>query len=95
MSRNVSTACLLLSVLLSAPHTAVADAVTTWNATAGAAAVAACISPVELTNPLHESRLYAIAHVAHSSRSHTRHAAGRREAVPEVQRASWPLITRE
>ena len=64
MSRHVSTVCLSLSVLLSAPHTALADAVTTWNANAGAAAIAACISPVELANPLHESRLYAIAHVA-------------------------------
>ena len=64
MSRNVSTVCLSLSLLLSAPQTALADAVTTWNANAGEAAIAACISPVELANPLHESRLYAIAHVA-------------------------------
>jgi hypothetical protein len=64
MSRNVSAVCLSLSVLLSAPHSALGDAVTTWNADAGAAAIAACISPVELANPLHEARLYAIAHVA-------------------------------
>ena len=64
MSKGVSTVCLSLWVLLSAPHSALADAVTTWNANAGAAAIAACISPVELANPLHESRLYAIAHLA-------------------------------
>jgi hypothetical protein len=64
MSRKVSTVSLWLSVLLSASNSAFADAVTTWNANAGAAAIAACISPVELANPLHESRLYAIAHVA-------------------------------
>jgi hypothetical protein len=39
-----------------------ADAVTDWNANAGAAAVAACISPND--NPLHESRLYAMVHLA-------------------------------
>jgi hypothetical protein len=39
-----------------------ADAVLTWNANAGEAAVAACISPVG--NPLHESRMYAMTHVA-------------------------------
>jgi hypothetical protein len=38
------------------------DAVSAWNANAGKAAIAACISPVE--NPLHESRLYAMTHVA-------------------------------
>ena len=42
--------------------TARSDAVITWNANAGEAAVAACISPVD--NPLHESRLYAMTHVA-------------------------------
>ena len=38
------------------------DAVTAWNANAGEAAIAACISPVD--NPLHESRLYAMMHLA-------------------------------
>ena len=38
------------------------DAVTAWNANAGEAAIAACISPVN--NPLHESHLYAMTHVA-------------------------------
>jgi hypothetical protein len=39
-----------------------ADAVTEWNRTAGVAARAACISPA--VDPLHESRLYAMVHVA-------------------------------
>ena len=38
------------------------DAVTVWNANAGEAAIAACISPDD--NPLHESRMYAMTHVA-------------------------------
>jgi PAP2 superfamily len=38
------------------------DAVTVWNANAGAAATAACLAP--LNNPLHESRIYAMMHVA-------------------------------
>jgi hypothetical protein len=38
------------------------DAVTAWNANAGEAAIAACISPSN--DPLHESRMYAMAHVA-------------------------------
>ena len=38
------------------------DAVTVWNANAGVAATAACLAP--LNNPFHESRLYAMMHVA-------------------------------
>ncbi len=38
------------------------DAVITWNANAGRAAIAACISPTG--DPLHESRMYAMMHVA-------------------------------
>src|SRR5687767_5935540 len=38
------------------------DAVTVWNANAGVAAIAACLSPDG--NPLHESRIYAMTHVA-------------------------------
>jgi hypothetical protein len=38
------------------------DAVTVWNANAGMAATAACLAP--LNNPFHESRLYAMMHVA-------------------------------
>jgi hypothetical protein len=39
-----------------------ANAVITWNANAGEAALAACIAPDD--DPLHESRLYAVMHVA-------------------------------
>ena len=39
-----------------------ADAVTVWNKNAGVAATAACLAP--LNNPLHESRIYAMMHVA-------------------------------
>ena len=46
----------------SAHHQARTEAVSTWNENAGKAAVAACIAPVD--NPLHESRLYAMTHVA-------------------------------
>ena len=38
------------------------DAVTVWNANAGVAATAACLAPLD--NPLHESRIYAMMHVA-------------------------------
>lgn len=41
-----------------------ADAVTDWNANAGAAASAACLAPAPDGNPLHESRLYAMVHLA-------------------------------
>ena len=44
------------------PASAYADAVTVWNANAGEAATAACLAP--LNNPLHESRIYAMMHVA-------------------------------
>ena len=39
-----------------------ADAVTDWNANAGKAAIAACISPA--ADALHESRMYAMMHIA-------------------------------
>ena len=41
----------------------VADAVTVWNANAGEAATAACITPLG-GNPFHESRMYAMMHIA-------------------------------
>jgi hypothetical protein len=44
------------------PVAAAGDAVTVWNANAGKAATAACIAPLD--NPLHESRLYAMTHIA-------------------------------
>ncbi|MFZ0160883.1 MAG: hypothetical protein WAL50_17770, partial [Kineosporiaceae bacterium] len=43
-------------------HGPTSDAVVRWNAQAGKAAVAACIAPLE--NPLHESRAYAMMHIA-------------------------------
>ncbi|MET0684624.1 MAG: hypothetical protein ABW060_04870, partial [Solirubrobacteraceae bacterium] len=39
-----------------------ADAVIAWNANAAEAAIAGCISPTE--DPLNETRIYAMAHVA-------------------------------
>src|SRR5262245_53558418 len=41
---------------------AAGDAVLTWNQNAGSAATAACLAP--LNNPFHESRMYAIMHIA-------------------------------
>ena len=58
----VVTLWLALCLILVSPRQAAADAVTDWNATAGQAALAACISPIQ--DPLHESRLYAMMHVA-------------------------------
>ncbi len=62
----VTFSVLLVSLIAVAPvpYTAaeVGDAVTAWNANAGVAATAACIAP--LNNPLHESRIYAMMHVA-------------------------------
>ena len=74
-----------------AQHTARSDAVIAWNANAGEAAIAACISPVD--NPLHESRLYAMAHLAihdalnaidRRSRPYAFSARVKREASPEA-----------
>ena len=60
MIRKVST--LAVGLTLGVAAHASADAVTDWNANAGRAAVAACISPAD--DPLHESRMYAMMHVA-------------------------------
>jgi hypothetical protein len=38
------------------------DAVLVWNANAGVAATKACIAPLD--DPFHESRLYAMMHIA-------------------------------
>ena len=59
-SINVAAFFALLTSLIPAP--ASGDAVTVWNANAGAAATAACIAPLD--NPLHESRIYAMMHAA-------------------------------
>ena len=50
------------SVRVSIARAAPDDAVLTWNANAGKAATAACIAPLD--NPLHESRMYAMMHIA-------------------------------
>jgi hypothetical protein len=72
MDRKTLTIGLILScvtALVAGPQTRAAsaapaggDAVTVWNANAGAAATAACIAPLD--NPFHESRIYAMVHVA-------------------------------
>src|SRR5688500_4627563 len=59
---TVATLWLSLCLVLVSPQQVAADAVTDWNATAARAALAACISPIQ--DPLHESRLYAMMHVA-------------------------------
>jgi len=41
---------------------AAGNSVVDWNATAGQAACAGCLSPAN--DPLHEARMYAIAHIA-------------------------------
>ncbi len=65
-SIRVSLSVLLVSFIAVAPAPCAAaevgDAVTAWNANAGVAATAACVAP--LNNPLHESRMYAMMHVA-------------------------------
>src|SRR5437879_4460400 len=53
---------LFLLLVLGWSGLARADAVTVWNANAGEAAQAACISPDG--DPLHESRMYAMMHIA-------------------------------
>ena len=67
------------------------DAVIAWNANAGKAALAACIAPVD--NPLHESRLYAMTHLAihdalnaidRRSRPYAFSAKVKRQASPEA-----------
>src|SRR3954447_5419261 len=62
-SARITVAVLGLGLTLGQPRTAAAwDAVLDWNANAGQAAVASCISPGD--DPLHESRIYAMMHVA-------------------------------
>jgi hypothetical protein len=59
---KAATICLSASLALLYPRPAAADAVTDWNANAAEAALAACIAPSN--DPFHESRLYAMMHVA-------------------------------
>ena len=56
--------CLAMSAALVFPPRAAADAVTDWNVNAGKAALAACIEPPGSNDPAHESRMYAMMHVA-------------------------------
>ena len=61
----ITKAIVFVSLVIPLPLTAQqtpSDAVTAWNANAGVAATAACITP--LGDPLHESRMYAMTHVA-------------------------------
>ncbi len=63
MKQNVvGSVCLSLSVLMSWPGAASADDILTWNANAGKAAIASCLSPEG--NALAEARMYAMAHAA-------------------------------
>ena len=54
--------CLALCLPLVLTSSAGADSVTNWNANASKAALAACIAPGN--DPLHESRMYAMMHIA-------------------------------
>jgi hypothetical protein len=67
------------------------DAVLTWNENAGDAATDACIAPLD--NPLHESRMYAMMHIAvhdalnaidRRSRPYAYNVRGPRGASPEA-----------
>ncbi len=65
----IGAACAVLALTTAAPASGIEarkglspTSVTDWNATMGRAAVAACIAPFD--NPLHESRMYAMAHLA-------------------------------
>lgn len=61
-SQAASAVAAFLSVALVTPAALSAGEVNDWNARAGTAARLACISPAN--DPLHEARMYAIAHVA-------------------------------
>lgn len=57
-----ATAIAVVAAPAAAHRTPRSDAVSAWNANAGKAAIAACISPGD--DPLHESRMYAMTHLA-------------------------------
>jgi len=57
-----ATALAVVAAPAGAHRTPRPDAVSAWNANAGKAAIAACISPGD--DPLHESRMYAMTHLA-------------------------------
>jgi hypothetical protein len=56
--------CLSVGLGLFFPRPAVADAVMDWNVNAAEAALAACIEPPGSNDPAHESRMYAMMHIA-------------------------------
>jgi hypothetical protein len=62
MRRSLTGVLLVAAIAAGAPEAQASDAVSTWNANAGDAALAACLAPTD--NPLHESRLYAATHLA-------------------------------
>ena len=62
VSLIAATASAAIAAPANAHPTVRSDAVSAWNETAGEAAVAACLAPTN--NPLHESRMYAITHLA-------------------------------
>ena len=79
MKQNVvGSVCLSLSVLMSWPGAASADDILTWNANAGKAAIAACLSPEG--NALAEARMYAMAHAA------------MHDALNAIERKSRPYV---
>jgi PAP2 superfamily/Dockerin type I domain len=61
---KAATICLSVSLALFFPCPAEADALTDWNLNAAKAALAACFEPPGSNDPAHESRMYAMMHVA-------------------------------
>jgi len=62
MTRVKFVVVVMVGGVLISSRGASADVVTEWNAVAANAALAACIAPTD--NPLHESRMYAMSHLA-------------------------------
>ena len=61
---EIATICLSVGLGLLFSRPAAADAVTDWNLNVGKAALAACIDPSGSSDPAHESRMYAMMHIA-------------------------------
>ena len=62
VSLIAATASAAIAAPANAHPTVPSDAVSAWNETAGDAALASCLAPAN--NPLHESRMYAMTHLA-------------------------------
>jgi hypothetical protein len=86
-----ATALAVVAAPAGAHRTPRPDAVSAWNANAGKAAIAACISPGD--DPLHESRMYAMTHLAihdalnaidRRSRPYAFNATAKRGASPDA-----------